>query len=185
MLSSYTVQPAGVMRRHIAMIPDTGGVYAFLLDDPAALAPALDRAHLQLDSLRLGRRAILYLGASAGSLRSRLKAHLSNDTGRSTFRMSLGAVLAEELDLRVVPNPHVPYFWFEPEGELRLTAWIGAHVSVALRTSAQAMAEEKSMIAGENPLLNITGRRRHPTAETVMLLRRQMRGLPFHPKALN
>ncbi|MBX4159042.1 hypothetical protein K4A07_18120, partial [Lactiplantibacillus plantarum] len=95
------------------------------------------------------------------------------------------AVLAEELDLRVVPNPHVRYFCFEPEGELRLTAWISAHVSVAVRSSAQAMAEEKSMIASDNPLLNITGRRHHPTPETDMLLRRQIRGLPFDPKALN
>lgn len=185
MLSAYMIQPAGVMRRHIDRIPDTGGVYAFLLDDPDALNPALDRARLKLDSLRLGRRAILYLGASGGSLRRRVKAHLSNDTGRSTFRMSLGAVLAEQLDLRVVPNPDVSYFWFEPEGELRLSAWIAANMSVAVRASAQAMVEEKSLIAGERPLLNISGRRRHPSAETLMVMRRKMRGLPLDPKTLN
>ena len=146
MLSAYMIQPAGVMRRHIDCIPDTGGVYAFLLDDPDALTPALDRARLKLDSLRLGRRAILYLGASGGSLRRRVKAHLSNDTGRSTFRMSLGAVLAEQLDLRVVPNPHVSYFWFEPDGELRLSAWIAANVSVAVRASAEAFRSVASAV---------------------------------------
>lgn len=185
MLSSYTIQPAGVMRRHISLVPEVSGVYAFLLDDPDALAPALGRAGLTLDPLRLGRRAVLYLGASEDSLRRRVKSHLSDDTGRSTFRMSLGAVLAEQLDLLVVPNPAVSYFCFEPDGERRLSAWIAANISVAVRASADAMVEEKSLIAGEKPLLNITGRRRQPSAETLMVMRREMRGLPINPKTLN
>lgn len=104
MLSSYLIQPSGAIRQFIHQIPEEGGVYAMLLDHPEALQPALDRARLRLDPLRLGKRAILYLGATDDSLRCRLKCHLSNDTARSTFRQSLGAVLAEELKLEARPS---------------------------------------------------------------------------------
>lgn len=185
MMSTYTIQPASAMRSHVNQIPQAAGIYALLLDDPAALDCALERAHLRLDSLRLGARAILYLGATEGSLRKRLKCHLSDDTYRSTFRMSLGAVLAEQLDLKVRPNTAVRSFGFEEESEMRLSAWIAANVSVAVRTSQHAMVEERALIAVQDPLLNITGRRHAPSAEAVMLLRRQVRGLPFERRCLH
>lgn len=185
MLSSYSVQPAAVLREHIAMTPDVGGIYAMLLDMPEALEAALARAHLTLDPLRLGRRAILYLGATDDSLRRRLKCHLSNDTCRSTFRMSLGALLAEELNLVARPVPGQRYFGFEPDSEAMLSAWINAHVSVAVRCAPHAMVEEKSLIASRGPVLNIQHRRDRTGAEAVLLLRRQMRGLPFDPRSLN
>lgn len=185
MLSSYLIQPAGAMRRLKRELPDVGGVYALLLDDPQALAPALERAHLTLDPLRLGKRAILYLGATDDSLRRRLKCHLSDDTCRSTFRMSLGALLAEELALVARTIPGQRYFGFEPDSELRLSRWIDANMSVAVRPSAHALIEEKSLIALRDPLLNIAGRRGNPDTEAVLLLRRRMRGLPFDRKGLH
>lgn len=185
MLSSYMIQPAGAMRRHLAQVPDTGGLYALLLDTPDALEPALARASLRLDTLRLGRRAVLYIGATDDSLRRRLKCHLSDDTCRSTFRMSLGAVLAEELGLVARIIPGAKYFGFEPDGEQRLSHWIEAHVSVAVRPSSQAIVEEKALIASEGPLLNIAGRRHSRSAGVVLVLRDRMRGLPFDRKALH
>ena len=185
MISAYMIQPAGAMRVHLPMVPACPGVYAMLLDDPDALAPALRRANLKLDALRLGKRDILYLGATEDSLRGRLKSHLSNDTCRSSFRMSLGALLAEELNLVAVPRPRVRYFGFEPDGEARLTQWIEAHVSVAVRTSPHAMVEEKSLIGLKDPILNISHRRFQPSASAVLLLRRQMRGLPLDQKGLH
>jgi hypothetical protein len=185
MLSSYLIQPAGAMRRHLRMLPDEGGVYALLLDNPKALEPALDRAGLKLDPLRLGQKAILYLGATNDSLRRRLKCHLSDDTCRSTFRMSLGAVLAEELGLTARAIPGQRYFGFEAESELKLTEWIGANVSVAVRASPHALVEERTLIALREPLLNIAGRRPSSSTETVMLLRQRMRGLPIDRRVLH
>lgn len=184
MLSSYLIQPAGAIRDHIAYLPDTGGIYVLLLDEPKALDPALRSAGLRLDPLRLGGRAILYLGATDDSLRRRLKCHLSDDTARSTFRMSLGAVLAEQLDLKARPSG-LRGFRFDPSGEARLSRWIESHVSVAVRESGHALVEEKSLIAVQDPLLNIAGRRDKTSAETVLLLRRRLRGLPFDQKALH
>ncbi len=185
MLKSYLIQPARAMRDHARLLPETAGVYAMLLDNPEALEPALRRAHLELDPLRLGRRAVLYLGATEDSLRNRVKCHLSDDTCISTFRMSLGAILAEQLGLRVRKNDEVPYFGFERASELRLSRWIQANVSVAARPSPYAMLEEKSLIATQNPLLNIHGRRGRPGTDAVVMLRRRVRGLPIQTKGLN
>ena len=179
MLSYYTVQPASVMRQHVQIIPDGPGVYALLLDDPEALEPALRRAGLRLDPLRLGERAVLYLGASEDSLRRRLKCHLSDDTFRSNFRMTLGAVLAEELGLEVRRPQAGRRFSFEPTSEAILSAWIGRNISVAIRESGHALVEEKTLIALNDPLLNIAGRRHQPSVETVVLLRRKLQGLPL------
>ncbi|MCZ4109572.1 hypothetical protein O3U67_15890 [Brevundimonas diminuta] len=184
MLSSYLIQPSGAIRQFIHQIPEEGGVYAMLLDHPEALQPALDRARLRLDPLRLGKRAILYLGATDDSLRCRLKCHLSNDTARSTFRQSLGAVLAEELKLEARPSGRRG-FSFEPRSELILSDWINDHISIAVRSAPYALVEEKTLIALQDPLLNIAGRRGKASAETVLILRRRLRGLPFEQKALN
>lgn len=123
-LSSYMIQPVNAMRRNPMMIPDVPGLYALLLDHPEALEPALDQAGLKLEPVRLGRRAVLYIGASEDSLRRRIKCHLSDDTCRSTFRMSLGAVLAEQLGLEARPIPRQSYFGFEPASEQTLTGLI-------------------------------------------------------------
>lgn len=184
MISSYLIQPARAMREHARLLPETGGIYAMLLDNPEALEPALRAANLELDPLRLGRRAVLYLGATEDSLRSRVKCHLSDDTCISTFRMSLGAILAEELGLVVRQNDEVPYFGFERESELRLSRWIQANVSVAARSSTYAMMEEKALIATQEPLLNIQGRRGRPGTDALLMLRRRVRGLPIDPKGL-
>ena len=185
MIRAYMIQPVSAMRRHLQIVPETSGVYAFLLDEPHTLQPALDRAHLSMDSLRLGQRDILYLGATEDSLRRRLKAHLSDDTCRSTFRMSLGALLAEELDLKVLPRRGVRYFGFEPESEARLSHWIERHLSVAVRASAQAMQEERSLIAKRDPVLNISGRHHQHGACGGLVMRRTLRGLPFDVRGLH
>lgn len=185
MISSYMIQPASAIRPTLRAMPDSAGVYAMLLDRPEALEAALDRAHLKLDPLRLGHRAVLYLGATDGSLQRRLKCHLSSDTSRSTFRMSLGAVLAEELGLIVKPVGYRNLFAFTTESEQALNDWIDANVSIAMRASANALLEEKSLIASHSPVLNIAGRRDRAGAEAVMLVRSRFRSMPYDHESLN
>lgn len=179
------IQPVSAMRRNPMMIPDVPGLYALLLDHPEALEPALDRAGLKLEPVRLGRRAVLYIGASEDSLRRRVKCHLSDDTCRSTFRMSLGAVLAEQLRLIARPVPRKSYFGFEPESEQALSRWIGDHVSVAIRPATGARAKESELIHAEQPPLNIAARHRSAGAEVMLMLRRRCQGLSFQPRSLN
>lgn len=185
MPSTYLIQPARAMRDHARMLPEQAGIYALLLDNPEALEPALERARLKLDPLRLGKRAILYLGATEDSLRTRIMCHLSDDTCISTFRMSLGAILAEELGLVVWPRPGERYFGFEPDSERRLSDWIQDNVSVAARPSRHAMVIEKTLIASHAPVLNIKGRTDREGAEVLLLMRQRMRGVPLDPRSLN
>jgi hypothetical protein len=184
-LSSYMIQPVSAMRQHPEMIPEEPGLYALILDHPAALEPALERARLRLEHVRLGQRCVLYIGSTDDSLRRRVKCHLSNDTGRSTFRMSLGALLADELGLVARPVPGASYFCFEPGSEAVLSAWIGAHVSVAVKPAREARAKEPGLIRAQQPPLNIAGRGASFETGVMLMLRRRCQGLAFDPGSLN
>lgn len=173
----YLIQPASAIKKYPSLIPEESGVYAFVLDDPTALDAALERSGLVLDSLCLGSRPIIYLGSSNDSIRRRVGCHLSDDTRRSTLRMSLGALMAEELQLEARAIPGRPYFCFEPASEAVLSAWINRFVSVAVRPTASATIEERRMIVDRDPLLNINGRRQSPSAWTLLMLRRRCQGL--------
>ena len=116
---------------------------------------------------------MLYIGASGASLRQRLHTHLRDDSQASTFRMSLGALLAEELQLKVRRVPSNHFFGFEPEDERRLTEWICTHLDVAWLVAERPVLEERRLIHSRNPMLNIRGRRAHDSAWTLLLLRRK------------
>lgn len=184
-VSHYMIQPAGAMRRFPGMIPDQPGLYALVLDQPEALNRALARHHLRLEHVHLGRRPVLYIGATDDSMRRRLKHHLSDDTCRSTFRMSLGAVLMEELNLRPRNIPGERYFGFDAESEAALSDWVFNHVSVAFRSHPQARDIEARLIARAQPPLNIAARGRTGGAVRMADLRRRLRGLVFNAADLN
>lgn len=182
---AYQIQPVSAMRQHPELLPDVPGLYALILDHPDALAQALERARLALEPVKLGRRPVLYLGATDDSLRRRLKCHLSDDTGRSTFRMSLGAVLAEQLGLIARPSSGERYFMFEPESEMTLSRWISEHVSVAVKPRLHARRVESRLIFHADPLLNIASRRPSDQVAGLTRMRRQCLGLPFAAETLN
>lgn len=172
-MKNYAIHSADAICKDIAAVPECAGLYAFMLKDPAVLAPALDRAGLVMDVMGLGQAPLLYVGASGDSLRRRLACHLRDDTQGSTFRQSLGALLAEELSLTIRPVPSRHVFGFIPADEARLTRWMRDHLQVALRPAMRPAALERRAIADQDPLLNITGRRAHDTAWTLLLLRRK------------
>jgi hypothetical protein len=171
---SYMIHPARAILQDSSLLPVGKGLYGFLLDEPRALEQTLQRWQLRLDGLRLGGRPIIYLGASADSLRRRVPWHLKDDTQASTFRASLGALLAEELKLVLRPSGP-PLFAFTPESEARLTAWIVEHMSVVLREARRPIASEARLIRKAQPLLNISGRRGSESAWMLLLLRRKCR----------
>lgn len=184
-MQSYLIQPVSAMRAHPEMIPDTGGLYALILDHPEELDPSLERASLKLEEVFLGGRHVLYIGATGHNLRRRLKHHLADDTCMSTFRMSLGAILMEALALQVRVVPGQRYFGFDEPSETSLSRWIANHVSVAVRPHARARDVEQRLISRAQPPLNIAGRGSSEGAVEMARLRRRCRGLPLDQGTLN
>jgi hypothetical protein len=99
--------------------------------------------------------------------------HLGDDSARSTFRMSLGALLQEDLELTTRSVGRGGAFGFDAEGERRLTAWMCEHLTIAVRAARHPVIEEHRLIAATDPLLNINGRRRSDSAWTLLTLRRR------------
>jgi hypothetical protein len=108
---------------------------------------------------------VAYVGVGDPSLQRRYKEEWRpKNSGRSSPRRTLGALLAENLDLS--PRPRVDrdrvrgarYYVFGDEGELRLTAWVEKHASFACETTAGAPAGtvETQVILRLQPPLNLT-----------------------------
>lgn len=105
-----------------------------------------------------------YIGKADNGLRRRLEREHHGDTGRSTLRRTLGALLKDELHLvararRSKSEPKAINFTnyeFEPDGDGRLTQWIGDHISVLVEVGRRA-ERELSVIAEHQPPLNLTG----------------------------
>ncbi len=172
MTENYVIHSADAIHRDITILPEVGGLYAFMLKDAGALDQALKRAGLVMDVMGVGQKPLLYIGASGADLRNRVQCHLRNDTQTSTFRMSLGALLADELNLQVKPVGYRNVFGFIEQDEARLTAWMRAHLDVGVLPAIRPMEVERRAIRTQDPMLNITGRRAHDLAWTILLLRR-------------
>lgn len=173
MKTAYVIHPGCAIHQDITRAPDVGGLYAFMLKDPASLAEPLERAGLVMDVMGLGQKPLLYIGASGDSLRGRIRCHLRDDTQNSTFRMSLGALLADELNLKVKPIPYRAVFGFVRADEARLTAWMCEHLDIGVLPASRPIELERRHIQRHDPVLNITGRRAYDSAWTVLLLRRR------------
>src|SRR5438270_125518 len=111
-----------VLRRPIIQVelPERPGVYALFLADEAAL-PRL--------ALRKGQP--IYIGMSENLAQRQFDSHFdSAQTGWSTVRRSIGAMLKEELRLTARPRGHggsardCTTYRFEGDGEERLSKWM-------------------------------------------------------------
>lgn len=173
MRKTYVIHSADAIHSDITLIPEVGGLYAFSLKDPSVLAEPLARAGLAMDVMGLGQRPLIYIGASGDSLRRRVRSHLRDDTQTSSFRMSLGALLTDQLALTVKPVRHKSVFGFLPQDEARLTAWMIQNLDVGVLPAVRPKALERRAITQSDPVLNIQGRRAHDAAWQVLLLRRR------------
>jgi hypothetical protein len=148
-----------------ALLPATGqGLYALWLDE---------KAYSLLDVGR-GLHGIAYIGIGAGNggVRRRFEEEWRpSNSGKSTPRRTLGALLVEELGLRpkprptktAIPNPR--YYCFAGSGESDLTDWLEAHSHFAyvelpsnqLRGWGTLTEIERALIRRVGPPLNING----------------------------
>jgi hypothetical protein len=113
---------------------------------------------------------LLYAGASRDPLRRRVLEHLTGNTKGSSLRMTIGALIGNELGLDPVGSRNRTYFDFG-DGEQRLTDWMLAHTRVAVVATDDPFPLERAVLATTPVPLNISERRRHPYSKFLMNLR--------------
>jgi hypothetical protein len=148
---------AGLQERRCAIgdltAEATGGVYALFLSLPGALP-----------LFRLPELEPLYLGLSADLAQREFDTHFnSKQTGFSTVRRSLGAILKAQLGLTARPRgrstseQNLRCYRFQPEGEERLTQWMIENLEVSVQPEPDYKTVEKDLIRFACPVLNLTG----------------------------
>lgn len=156
-------------------LPRESGVYAVYLSERGLLRPFANLGEL------------LYVGKSESSLRARdLQTHFTTgESGRSTLRRTLGAILKDELSLKCIPrkdrNPTCKDFEcyrFRDDGEERLTLWMHTNLEVGYVLAAPYGIPVKlleDLIKGAlKPPLNLDPayRKANPFAATLMAMRK-------------
>ena len=101
---------------------------------------------------------IIYTGVAGASsgLRKRITwAHLGDNAGRSTLRLSLGVLMGFKPIPRDASNPNNGHTRFRPDEEARLTDWMKDNLLVYFFSNDDFEAVEEELIASLNPPLNL------------------------------
>jgi len=105
---------------------------------------------------------LLYVGIAPSSatsksmLRPRLVRHATGDASRSTLRLTLGVLLAHELDLTLGIHEGRPNWG--PHGEAKLSRWMSEHARIAWTVHLEPWTVEDELLADATLALNIDGR---------------------------
>ena len=161
---------------HVRTAPLKKGVYTWWFEPGTLEVP--EAAYSVFEG-----RELLYVGIaprkptsagkeSASRLRGRLTTHATKDASRSTLRLSLGVLLADELDLSL--GLYAGRVNWGPEGELRLTQWVNQHAVVSWFVDDEPWVLEHELITGVPLALNVDGRD-DPFARSLSDLRRELR----------
>lgn len=155
------------------MLPEKAGVY---IAAGRAVIPILDREGYYSNALAchgfLGMEAVAYIGcAFRSSIRKRIGDHLFGDSRKSTFRQSLGILLAEQLCLCPIGGRGQAGFHFG-EGEAKLSAWMRSNLWFTYKVSEKPIDLERSLVRALHPPFNIKERERDPFAR-LLSARRQ------------
>lgn len=107
-------------------------------------------------------RGLIYCGMSSDLAVREFDTHFNSDqTGFSTVRRSLGAILKAELKLSARPRgtgtsrSSFTNYRFDPTGERRLTDWMQAHLRVRTWATRHYQALEAVLKPRLRPLLNL------------------------------
>jgi len=152
-----------ILVRELDSLPDMQGIYAFYVDSTTDLGKFGAPGQL------------IYVGLSEKSLNSRdTKSHLqSGQTGWSTFRRSLGAILKTKLNLIAQKrdiNPkklRADKYKFDEVGELRLTKWMRQNLKIGYWSTSNPLSkerlreEEEKVIIKLKPTLDLDKRTKH------------------------
>lgn len=160
----------------ISTLPSKQGIYAFFL------AKGVELKEFGLEG------GVIYVGLAKKSLDEReARNHLkSGQTGWSSLRRSLGAILKTELDLVAIPRdktgtrPRPDKYKFPPDGEIKLTDWMKNNLEYGYWENAgeplskdDLRQEEEQVIIALQPTLDLDRRTKHlnPLAKDLDELR--------------
>lgn len=152
------------------------GVYAWFFDAVPRHVPTAEcRTHAG--------GTLLYIGIapkappkngkppSKASLRSRIRNHFRGTADGSTLRLTLGCLLAPELDLSLRRVGSGSRMTFTHEGEARLSAWMAANARVCWVEHSTPWALEAELIATLALPLNLDQNARHVFHATLSNIR--------------
>jgi len=154
------------------------GVYAFFLDDPSALSP------IQVPSKPLFRQGLIYIGMTRPNHDFKRDHIDCCDSGGSTLRRSLGAILRDKLDRPLTPLPRnygrsqkdFSNYIFDEDAEKVLTAWMKQHLTMSFvnidADKRTVRTQETTLIKELEPPLNLTDWD-NPQARIIKALRSQ------------
>ena len=155
--------------------PKQPGIYGFVLADTSTLGQFGQGGQL------------LYIGISKDSLHCRdFNQHFkSGQSGRSTLRRSLGAVLRDKLKLKAIPRggtndtKRFDNYKFTADGEEKLTEWMLQNLKIGYWVFKDTMdyrllrQHEDAVIRELRPTLDLDPRTKklNPLADTLIALR--------------
>jgi hypothetical protein len=120
----------------------------------------------------------LYIGISKNLAQREFDTHFAaGQSGFSTLRRSLGALLSNQLDLHARPrgtgasDSNYRCYRFDDQGEQRLSDWMAINLRVGIQPVANPKAIEKDLIALACPPLNLT-HWSNPDAPTIKTARK-------------
>jgi hypothetical protein len=146
-------------------VPAASGIYAWYF---TPLSIAVDGS----GCVEMDGRQLLYVGISPKppptngappsrqQLRSRLRQHYAGNAAGSTLRLTLGCLLAGELDLqlrRVGSGRRLTF----ADGERMLSAWMATHAAVCWMTHPRPWELEQALVARLDLPLNLHGNAYH------------------------
>ncbi|MGF6636506.1 GIY-YIG nuclease family protein [Paraburkholderia sp. MM6662-R1] len=134
-------------------VPSCPGVYALFVDNGDALAPFGAAAN-----------GLVYIGKSSNLAQREFDTHLnSGNTGFSTLRRSIGAILKQQLKLTTLPrgrgtsSSDFTNYRFDREGEDQLNDWMRGNLKISVYADTNYAVVERDLINGLQPILNLTG----------------------------
>lgn len=147
--------------------PAAAGVYAYFLAGGTALPGVSNPGG-----------GPVYVGVSGNLAQREFNTHfVAGQTGFSTLRRSIGAILKDQLHLRARPRgtgiskTNFTNYRFDDTGEQRLSAWMHEQLRVAVARVDEPDALERELIALACPPLNLRGWP-NPEARTIRALRK-------------
>jgi hypothetical protein len=147
--------------------PSKPGVYALILN-PGSEVPGVSQP---------GSKP-LYIGTSGNLAQREFDTHFAaGQSGFSTLRRSLGALMLNDLELKPGPrgtgssDSNYRCYRFDDRGEERLSRWMKRNLNVGVKAVAEPKQIEKKLIALACPPLNLT-HWSNPDAPTIKAARK-------------
>jgi hypothetical protein len=147
-------------------LPAENGIYAWWTES-GAIPEVPERSHPRDETLQL-----FYIGIapkdsrSSATLKSRIvENHLRGNTGSSTFRFALAALLMDTL--RFTPHQTRTKYVLPSSQNQALSAWQSQHLKLTWVEHDQPWLIEDAIIAALGPPLNLAGNASHPFHSTL------------------